>query len=247
MDELAGGAPQEGEILCSAEEYDYDSDSDLELIDDDPDSGDAAPMSSGSSEGRGLGRTVYIKDIAHKTLKSFAWYCYSGELIFAPFKSDTHDRKTSEPVEEPLAASKSPSCSPKSMYRLADKYGITELEDRTFEEIRDRLTVHNILDELFSTFTSRYDRVKQMEIDFICGKLDCPEISEGLPRVVAGFATDASRQPNFAVLSSLIQKLMERRSVPHYSRRGTNGLIMDDVYIPGERNERKVPADLFAF
>ncbi|EPQ57189.1 hypothetical protein GLOTRDRAFT_137581 [Gloeophyllum trabeum ATCC 11539] len=230
VNELGGGALQPGESSCSAEEYGYDSDSDLDAGEDDPDGDSAAPIRR-----RGPGRTAHVKDIAHKTLRTFVWYCYTGEVVFSPLTSEGKEQKKSERLEaqSAIAAMKPPSCSPKSMYRLADKYGIADLEDRAFDELRNRLTVHNILDELFSTFTSRYERIRHMEIDFICSKLDCPEISDGLPRVVAAFGADSTRLPNFEVLSSLIQKLLERRnSSSNRGRVGASRFATEDVYIP---------------
>ena len=45
-------------------------------------------------------------------------------------------------------------CSPKSMYRLADKYGLDKVKELSAEAIHARITSDNVLPELFSSITA---------------------------------------------------------------------------------------------
>lgn len=58
-------------------------------------------------------------------------------------------------------------CSAKAMYRLADKLQISDLKRRAQEHLCASLTVHNIVWEAFSSFTSHFPDVRKMEIDFL--------------------------------------------------------------------------------
>ncbi|KAL1940223.1 hypothetical protein VTO73DRAFT_9175 [Trametes versicolor] len=114
-----------------------------------------------------LGRVVFLDDIAYKTWQAFIIYAYFGQasLQFASLKSGTQN-------EPPATAPKpggipSAQCSPKSMYRLAEKYGIASLERVALNAILKKLTIANILPEVFSNFTSLYPAVKKEEEKYL--------------------------------------------------------------------------------
>ncbi|KIK98655.1 hypothetical protein PAXRUDRAFT_9405 [Paxillus rubicundulus Ve08.2h10] len=58
---------------------------------------------------------VHVKCVAHRTWRAFVYYCYTGKVAFYPLRSQMPRNKFPEVVGA------TPSCSPKSMYRLADK------------------------------------------------------------------------------------------------------------------------------
>ncbi|KAI0927678.1 hypothetical protein AcV5_008151 [Taiwanofungus camphoratus] len=103
--------------------------------------------------------TIVIRDTAFMTWQSLVFYLYTGQLNFAPLKSQGARFLATE-TELPL-------CSPKSMYRLADKLGLDELKEHALEDIRSKLSTDNVLDELFSQFTSRYPDVMEVETAFL--------------------------------------------------------------------------------
>ncbi|POV94356.1 hypothetical protein PSHT_16261, partial [Puccinia striiformis] len=58
-------------------------------------------------------------------------------------------------------------CSAKAIYRLADKLNLTELKSRAFEHITRSLTVQNIPMEVFSSFTSAYEEIRKIEVNYM--------------------------------------------------------------------------------
>ncbi|KAF7792335.1 hypothetical protein EIP86_003371 [Pleurotus ostreatoroseus] len=100
-------------------------------------------------------RVLFIKDSAHKTWQALLLYLYNDHLNFAPLHSEGR--------RQPDAMDDKPRCSPKSMYRLADKLGLADPKQSAFEAIQRGLSRDNIVKELFSDFTWRYPEVLQME------------------------------------------------------------------------------------
>lgn len=58
-------------------------------------------------------------------------------------------------------------CSAKAVYRLADKLNLIELKSRAFEHITRSLTVQNIPMEVFSSFTSAYEEIRKIEVNYM--------------------------------------------------------------------------------
>ncbi|RPD63868.1 hypothetical protein L227DRAFT_608404 [Lentinus tigrinus ALCF2SS1-6] len=121
------------------------------------------------------GRVVYLEDIAYTTWKAFAFYAYFGEVAFAPLRSQHQPRPQ---VQDPY---KAPLCSPKSMYRVAEKYNVVELKDQALASIKSSLSPHNILEEVFSSFTSVYPAVQEMELHYLYDNVKDPEVQARLP------------------------------------------------------------------
>ncbi|KAH7908740.1 hypothetical protein BJ138DRAFT_1156975 [Hygrophoropsis aurantiaca] len=119
-------------------------------------------------------RTVRIHGVALKTLKALVYHCYASEIHFRRLKSSPGS------TDQSLLPS-CIYCSPKSMYRLADKIGADELKKLSLESIRTSLSKHNVLDELFSHFTSRYPEVLNMELDLLLENIREPEVVQALP------------------------------------------------------------------
>jgi len=57
-------------------------------------------------------------------------------------------------------------CSPKAVYRLADKLDIQELKDRAFKHIIDSLTVQNVPYEMFSNFSAAFEEIRKVQIKY---------------------------------------------------------------------------------
>ncbi|KAH9938932.1 hypothetical protein B0H21DRAFT_52231 [Amylocystis lapponica] len=97
--------------------------------------------------------TVPVNDMAFKTWQAFMFYATFGKVEFAPLLSQGPTTRK-EQVTWQTELPRPPRCSPKSMYRLADKYDILELKRLAKAGIEERLSEYNILQELFSPFTS---------------------------------------------------------------------------------------------
>ncbi|KAJ8519000.1 hypothetical protein ONZ45_g3995 [Pleurotus djamor] len=57
-------------------------------------------------------------------------------------------------------------CSPKSVYRLADRLDLKELKERAADQILKSLTVENIAHEVFSPFAATFDDIRKVEVEF---------------------------------------------------------------------------------
>ncbi|KIY65991.1 hypothetical protein CYLTODRAFT_423871 [Cylindrobasidium torrendii FP15055 ss-10] len=163
-----------------ASDYDYDSDSDLEdedelesyiaptlrqptsnAIADDLD----AQMSDGTpgyprinSQYSRLGRVVFLRGTAARTWEAFQHYLYFDEITFAKLKSTYKNRKAAR------ARFTERSCSPKSMYRFADQFGLDELKILAFNNLETQLSNANLATEAFSSFSSRYPEILDLEV-----------------------------------------------------------------------------------
>ncbi|KAJ3527738.1 hypothetical protein NM688_g8089 [Phlebia brevispora] len=93
-----------------------------------------------------------VRNGAHKTWQSLILYLYNDHVSFAPLRSGGSRR------------GERGCCSPKSVYRLASKFGLNKLQETAKEAIRAGLSEQNIVHELFSDFTWRYPEIIAMEV-----------------------------------------------------------------------------------
>ncbi|PIL34170.1 hypothetical protein GSI_03881 [Ganoderma sinense ZZ0214-1] len=145
-----------------------------------------ANQSKAESHDVGLGpgtRTVLVTDTAFQTLRTFIFFAYTGRVAFAPLRSQGMIYRDSG-----RDASQLPVCSPKSMYRLAVKYGSETLRIQAGSDILSKLSTHNILDELFSRFTCRYPQIQDMELNFLLAHIKHPDVTTRLPWWINRFA-----------------------------------------------------------
>ncbi|KAI0745441.1 hypothetical protein C8Q76DRAFT_703670 [Earliella scabrosa] len=154
------------------------------------------------------GRVVFLDDIAYTTWKAFIFYSYFEELNFAPLKSE---HKTRQRDEDPGNA---PLCSPKSMYRLADKYDIAPLKDKAAADIKAKLSPHNILEEIFSSLTSLYAGIRAVELDYLHANIKDASIQARLPWWVEEMEEGRLPKGASAVIISLITKLNTPPTTP---------------------------------
>ncbi|KAH7908739.1 hypothetical protein BJ138DRAFT_1115583 [Hygrophoropsis aurantiaca] len=208
------------ECDISFDEYDSDSDFDPIEVNDEPDAGADASIESAinnyQSPNATLGesshvcyptqnavRTVRIHGVAEKTLKALIYHCYTAEILFRPLRSSAAE-KTKDEVVLPDRFH----CSPKSMYRLADKIGADELKKLSLESIRSSLSKHNILDEVFSHFTSRYPEVLNMELELLAKNIREPEVVQALPGKMKTIASGALPHSDEILAKAFIQRMI---------------------------------------
>ncbi|KAL1947412.1 hypothetical protein VTO73DRAFT_14373 [Trametes versicolor] len=172
-----------------ADEYDYESDSDLdecEEAEDTPTPGSSKPPMTPDSkgkrkdeessapdedkkhlaEGRPPQHRILLPSVAHKTLCACVFYLYTGKVNFMPLRSAGPSQRQFSMLTAG-GSTKAPLCSPKSMYRLAESYGITNLQDFAYNAILARLTPANIVEEAFSRFFARYDRLREHAVSYL--------------------------------------------------------------------------------
>ncbi|EJF62646.1 hypothetical protein DICSQDRAFT_57708 [Dichomitus squalens LYAD-421 SS1] len=200
-------------------EYDYDSDSDLDEFEEVEDV--RTPVASLSSKGKVKeenvnepespmrmegGRNekshrVFIPNIAHRTLKACIFYLYTDKINFLPLRSKGSAQRRLAFLT--TAGTLAPPCSPKSMYRLAEAYGISKLQDLAYDAIVSQLGPQNIVTEAFSSFFARYDRLREHAVSYLSQVYSDPAVQEALPdfvdRIALGCLPHAS-----GVLRSLL-------------------------------------------
>ncbi|KAI0769670.1 hypothetical protein BD413DRAFT_77371 [Trametes elegans] len=130
-------------------------------------------------------QVIVVSGAAYRTWRTLVFYAYTHTIAFAPLKSQ---RLPFAPVDDPDDARQLPICSPKSMYRLAVKYGNADLETLAGTDVASKLSTQNVLDELFSRFTSRYPKIREMELEFLLKHIKHPDITVRMPCWVDRFA-----------------------------------------------------------
>ncbi|KAI0338353.1 hypothetical protein BDW22DRAFT_707512 [Trametopsis cervina] len=204
---LLSGFPNDKQDFTA--EYGYDSDSDLEDEDvsgeNRGDDGkatqrdelaktsanrlDADEAESPSTDltllaGGPHGQVIVLRDVAFSTCKALMFYIYTGKVRFARLRS-----QSVLPAAKASGANLAPLCSPKSMYRLADKFGFDELKKIAKNDILAKLYADNIIAELRSSLTSSYDAIRDMEVKLACQAQYFPVVLAGTPQWIADLAT----------------------------------------------------------
>jgi len=149
--------------------YDYDEDSDLdEESEDTRSSPQVRPSSSNIGFNNRSGKVIVINDFAYKTWRSLLLYLHLGKIAFSPLSSSTgRNTANSSLSAKQNDGSSVMMTSAKSMYRLADKLGMEELATKALDNIKSQLTIDNVIEELFSRFTSWFPKVRDMELEFL--------------------------------------------------------------------------------
>ncbi|KAI0713494.1 hypothetical protein C8Q76DRAFT_463336 [Earliella scabrosa] len=185
-------------------EYDYESDSDLDEFEE-PES--TAPPIAGPSSSRGKGKArdescegsantdlptkvpdvlqyhqVLIPNIAHKTLMACVFYLYTGKVNFLPLNSQGKAERQFAMLTAKVGAA--PACSSKSIYRLAESYGMNDLQELAYKDIISRLTPENIVTEAFSSFFARYDRLREHAVSYLSQHYSKPAVQNALPIII---------------------------------------------------------------
>ncbi|KIJ18648.1 hypothetical protein PAXINDRAFT_128956 [Paxillus involutus ATCC 200175] len=145
-------------------------------------------------------RLIHVKCAAHRTWRAFVYYCYTGKIAFYPLRSQMPRNLFQEVAGAP------PSCSPKSMYRLADKLAMKDLKNCAFDAVEAGLSAVNIVDEALSCFTSRHPDIRTMELDVLVEKRKEPEVQQALETKIAQLAT--GRSPHSAAALTALFRLL---------------------------------------
>ncbi|KAK0214332.1 hypothetical protein IW262DRAFT_267623 [Armillaria fumosa] len=141
------------------DEYDYGDDSDL---DDEPEQDDWCSIKHSDLDApssRKIGHACVLNDVSYRTWKCLLLYFYTGRLCFSILNS-ARGTRTHESDDFPT-------CSPKSMYRLAHMINHEQIKQLSLENLRSQLSFKNIYEEVFSDFTSHFPDVFEMERQII--------------------------------------------------------------------------------
>ncbi|KAH0827933.1 hypothetical protein J3R83DRAFT_3570 [Lanmaoa asiatica] len=161
---------------------------------------------------------ILIKFAAHRTWYAFLWYCYTGQLEFSKLKSQVESGAPRFRVTH--LEDGPPPCSPKSMYRLADLVDDKDLKAKALAAIKERMTEVNILDEMFSVFTSksvtphtlgrsltsmnRYPDVREVQLDVYMKHRASPGVKTAFLRSISKFSSMPHAEP---VLSAFYDRI----------------------------------------
>ncbi|KAI0761408.1 hypothetical protein BC629DRAFT_995759 [Irpex lacteus] len=193
------------DIDAETEDYDYQSDSDIgdseveecaqrcTLSNKEPRSTMRSPvLDRESAESPGPSKLelagsqykyrVVIPDVAATTWQALVHFIYSGEIYFAPLKSQGLTLRAAEQIKHrEKHPHLPPLCSPKSIYRLADFVGIEELKFLAREDLKTKITSENVAREIFSRFSSMYDEVLDTELEILYSD---SMLADTLPKVL---------------------------------------------------------------
>ncbi|KAL1756402.1 hypothetical protein FB107DRAFT_273910 [Schizophyllum commune] len=147
-EETAAERVREQEVLTIEAEGDASS----TLREDSPDGHESL-----NEEGSGWqrGRVIHLDGFGYRTWKALLVYLYTGELDFCQLRS----LYTAEDYPALPHA-----CSSKSMYRIAHMLEMQDLQALCLDDLESQLCAANIVEEAFSVFTSRYPKVREIEI-----------------------------------------------------------------------------------
>ncbi|KAF8134618.1 hypothetical protein EV363DRAFT_1397011 [Boletus edulis] len=120
-------------------------------------------------------RMILVKGVAYKTWFAYIYFRYTGQVSFRPLKSAQGSSK--RPAKGP---NQPPTCSPKSMYRLAANLGDERMKELARRAIQEGLSKDNIVEEAFSWFTAQYATISLYEVDKVSELRKLPEVSSAL-------------------------------------------------------------------
>ncbi|GAA6006831.1 hypothetical protein JCM11491_003197 [Sporobolomyces phaffii] len=170
MQEVANGEEDDG---SNAPELEYE-DSDLE---DDY----FFPPSPSPSIHR-----LVVHGVAYKTLFAYLYYLETGTIDFDPLTSllpASYARRA-----PPNPATSPPTCSPKSMYRLASLYEHQALRELSYKTIKAHLDGRNALVELSSDLAADFDEIRQLAVEAVLDNWTYIKGSREMEDVKASFA-----------------------------------------------------------
>ncbi|KAG2114968.1 hypothetical protein BD769DRAFT_1363583 [Suillus cothurnatus] len=192
-------------------------------------------------------RNILVPDTAFRTFKALLLYLYTDKIVFSPLKSQGLPRTN---VEIPNSSTSWP-CSPKSMYHLASKVRLDSLRDQAFYAIRSSLGAGNILQELSSSFTSKYPAILQMNVEVLLEHIASIPVIQNVPSLLKRIAD--SQLPHGAdIVINLYQKFLLQyhpralalANAPIESTpppQGTTGVLQASKCIDKKKKKKKNP------
>ncbi|KIY65586.1 hypothetical protein CYLTODRAFT_445259 [Cylindrobasidium torrendii FP15055 ss-10] len=150
-----------------------------------------------------VGRVLVIRNTALRTWNALVRYLYFNDVTFAPLKSSF--LKTAEIRKR---FDDKDSCSPKSMYRLADRLGINELKQLALANINSQMNAQNITRETFSLFSSWYPPILDAQTQTFLKLCSQKSVRD---EVVTNMVASLPSEQQF--LTHAVRKLLEKARV----------------------------------
>ncbi|KAJ7230240.1 hypothetical protein GGX14DRAFT_410201 [Mycena pura] len=116
---------------------------------------------------RRMGRVIIVKGFAFQTWNAFLYYLYTHQVAFRTLGSKPASQST-----------EIPKCSAKSMYKLAEYFDLDDLKNLALNSLRTQLSAGNIVRETFSTFSSMFAEIQDIEVAFLLQRI--PEVAIAL-------------------------------------------------------------------
>ncbi|KAI0329872.1 hypothetical protein GY45DRAFT_1324484 [Cubamyces sp. BRFM 1775] len=224
---------------ASEDEYDYESDSDLGDTEEAEDplkrpstssapsiavsvagtkgkSKDSEARSSETYPTREFGKSqsiIQIPSVAYRTLSACIFFLYTGKVNFLPLRSQGMSARQFALFTS--SDTGAPPCSPKSMFRLAESYGMTTLQDIAYKAIIERLTPENVVIEAFSRYFSRYDQLREHAVSYMMQHYHEQSIQTSLSRVLDDLLLGQTPHAGPSLRSLLALRVATAMSLPN--------------------------------
>ncbi|KAF8193547.1 hypothetical protein K438DRAFT_835820 [Mycena galopus ATCC 62051] len=157
-----------------------------------PLSGPSTP--AGVRPGRRMGHRVVVTGHAFRTWHALLVYLYTKKIEFQTCKS------FGLPENSP---SETPRCSAKSMYKLADRFGLDDLKALAIASVRSQLSAQNIVHETFSAFRSLYPEIQDIEVEFLRKDIQVPAVMDQIDAILSSVC-DGARPKSISVLRKIV-------------------------------------------
>ncbi|GAA6033588.1 hypothetical protein JCM8097_001471 [Rhodosporidiobolus ruineniae] len=138
---------------------------------------------------------IKVKDCSFATFDAFLFYLYTGELKFfrAPSSALAEATGAAIPRTDLLVTSSKmwlkqremgeQRCTAHHLYRLADRFLMTEMKERIKRHIVRRLTVANVAYEAFSQLSLDFDDIQQPVLEFLLDHWDQVQSTKSMEQV----------------------------------------------------------------
>ncbi|GJF00213.1 hypothetical protein PsYK624_164930 [Phanerochaete sordida] len=148
-------------VLAAPSEVSFGDDEKVELPDSPPENTKSAATTVAAAAGT---RVITLDNVAADTLEAAIFYIYTGNVAFLPLRSSISDEAQENHAKE---HPNKPACSCKAAYRFADEAGLDELMQLAEAHLFAQLNSENILDEVFSPFSSQYPTILRKQVDIL--------------------------------------------------------------------------------
>lgn len=128
--------------------------------------------------------------VAAHTWHAFLFYMYTGTVVFAPLRSEGNRRavyiKAYITQWEPHRPRP---CSCKSMYRLARKLGMIDLQKLALAHLRSRLTPECVMTEILSRCSVDFEEVRQLGLEYLKSQWDAVKTCSTTSEIVSDISS----------------------------------------------------------
>lgn len=146
---------------------------------------------------------IVVHGVAYKTLYSYLYFLETSTIQFEPLSSLFSSPRTLPPFD-PFA---SPTCSPKSMYRLSKFYEHQALRELSYNSIATQLDGRNAVVELFSDLSSDFEEIKALCFKAVLDNWDYIKQSKGMKDIEEDLKKGNMEERKVGLVFELFSKL----------------------------------------